>query len=45
MKKKIQVKDANGNGKLDWFDVAVYWLTLGLNTAITAGTIIQQIAR
>ena len=41
---KIKIKDANGNGRLDWFDVIVYWGTLGLNVALTAGTIISQCA-
>lgn len=38
---KIKVKDANGNGKLDWFDVFAYYGTLGLNAIITIGTIIN----
>lgn len=38
---KIKVKDANGNGKLDWFDVFVYCVTTGLNVAVTAATIIS----
>lgn len=39
---KIKVKDANGNGKLDWFDVFVYCVSTGLNAAITAATIISM---
>lgn len=42
--KKIPIKDVNGNGKLDWLDVIVYWGSLGLNTAITVGTIISHCA-
>lgn len=41
---KISIPDANKNGKLDWFDVIIYWGTLGVNAVITAGTIISKIA-
>lgn len=38
---KIKVKDANGNGKLDLFDVIVYFGSLGLNVTMALGTIIS----
>lgn len=41
---KIKIPDVNKNGKLDWFDVIVYWGTLGLNAVITASTIYSNIA-
>lgn len=33
---KIKVKDINGNGKLDIFDVVAYYGATGINILITA---------
>lgn len=40
---KIKVQDANGNGKLDWYDVIVHYGTLIINTAIISSNIISKI--
>lgn len=42
MGSKIKVPDANGNGKLDWYDVIVYYGALGVNVFLALGTIISK---
>lgn len=40
--KKIAIKDANSNGRLDWYDVVVYWGTTGLNIAMLISSIAEK---
>lgn len=39
---KIKVPDANGNSKLDLFDVIIYYGTLGFNISMTLAKIISK---
>lgn len=40
---KVKVKDANGNGRLDWFDVLVHYGTITANVIILTAGLIQNV--